>query len=168
MAASKDQVGDNKMSKLSVGKDRSATKVSKKVNPEEEETISIDLTNPEDLLNKLEQLDLDDDEADELLKRAYEVNRELKKQLELGRKVMDKKLSVSPKRSAIAQQRRPGSNRISVDSIPGQTGTRQQSRMASATHSAGPRKSPAKVSELGRSVQNYSYHAYVSSHILNE
>ena len=172
MAAKKCSTGDNvsfnKAAPCSK-KDKRVSKAASVEKSEEEDTIAIDLTNPEDLLKKMEQLDLDDDETDALLKKAYEINRELKKQLELGRKVMNQKLSSSPKRPSIGLQKRPGSNRISVDSMPGHSGMKQQSRMASATHSASrSRQQSSREGQLGRSVQNYSYHSYVSTAFFRE
>lgn len=126
---------------------------------DKDNSVSVDLTNPEDVLKKLEQWDIDDTEADELLKKAYEINRELKKQLELGRIVMDKKLSVA-KRQPISDHRRPGSNRITSSSkhSPGAQ-YQSQTRMASAVHSSKQRKH--LTSDLHRPVKNYSYHSYV-------
>ena len=47
----------------------------------EQEIIQVDLTNPEDMLRKLEILNLTDEEEDELLKQAHELNRSLREEL---------------------------------------------------------------------------------------
>ncbi len=47
----------------------------------DESAISIDLTDPEDLMYKMQMLDLTDEETDELFQRAMEVNQQLKQQL---------------------------------------------------------------------------------------
>ncbi len=40
--------------------------------------VEIDLMNPEDLLHKMEMLQLTEDECEDLLKQAYSINRKLK------------------------------------------------------------------------------------------
>ena len=147
---------------MSAKSTESGKKKPKKSDQGKEKGVPIDLTNPEDVLKKLEQWDIDDAEADDLLKRAYEINRELKKQLELGRIVMDKKLSVV-KRPSLGNPRRPGSNRT-VKSQPSSQ-YQSQTRMASATHSGKQRKNLSD--DLHRPVKNYSYHSYVSTEFKN-
>ena len=48
---------------------------------DDDAVVSIDLTDPEDLMFKMEMLDLTDEETDELFQRAMDVNQELKQQL---------------------------------------------------------------------------------------
>ncbi len=40
--------------------------------------VEIDLMNPEDLLHKMEMLQLTEEETEDLLKQAYSINRKLK------------------------------------------------------------------------------------------
>lgn len=136
----------------------------------EDEDVSINLTDPNDVLDKLAALELGDDETEELLKRAYEVNRELKKQLELGRLMMDQRMTSSsshPNDRTPVNKQRPGSNKISLN-MPNDHGlTREPTRMASATHSGHSRRSAntglgSVVSKNDHPMQNYSYHSYVS------
>ena len=141
-----------------------ARKKQRKTSQDKDSSVSVDLTNPEDVLKKLQQWDIDDSEADELLKKAYEINRELKKQLELGRIVMDKKLSVA-KRTPISNHRRPGSNRTSASKNSPGDQYQTQTRMASASQSTKQRKH--LTDDLHRPVKNYSYHSYVSTCIMN-
>lgn len=150
--------------KPSTSSKKPSKSTSKKGKDEPDDTVAIDLTNPDDLLQKWEQLDINDEEADELLKRAYEVNRELKKQLELGRKVMDKQMTASAKGSMYGHHRRPGSNMVNVNTTPGHPSHRQQTRMASASHSAGSRKKTPSGSGIPHPMQSYSYHSYTDRH----
>ena len=145
--------------------------VSKSADPQSSEFVSINLADPEDVLQKMGTLDLDDDETDDLLKQAYEVNRQLKKQLELGRLVMEQRMSSSkgrlnPSYSDIHQ--RPGSNMISIDMPAERALRREQTRMASATQSMHSRRGAGNiglsnlVSKHDHPLKNYSYHSYVS------
>ena len=43
--------------------------------------VAIDLTNPEDLLNKMDKLQLTEEDTEELLKQAYNINRKLKQEI---------------------------------------------------------------------------------------
>ena len=145
------------------------TTVTKPSDRDSPRNVSIDLTDPSDVLEKVISLDLDDDETDDLLKKAYEVNFELKKQLELGRLVMEQRMSSSKERSEnthSATYQRPGSNMISINISPDQM-MRQQTRMASATQNAHSRRGNVGLSSLvskhDHPLKNYSYHSYVSN-----
>ena len=43
--------------------------------------VAFDLTNPDDLLDKMDKLQLTEEETEELLKQAYSINRKLKQQM---------------------------------------------------------------------------------------
>lgn len=131
-----------------------------------EEKVSINLTDPDDVLEKLATLQLDDDDTEELLKRAYEVNQELKKQLQLGRLLMDQRMSSFSANSVDRlKHQKPVSNRISASTTTENSLSREPTRMASATHKAHGRRSQSiGLSSLSNSdkVKSYSYHSYVS------
>ena len=64
------------------GKSEKSPKKSSSSKKEDDMLITIDLTDPQDLMRKMEMIDFTDEEADELLKQAMEVNKMLKKELE--------------------------------------------------------------------------------------
>ena len=49
---------------------------------EDDMIITIDLTDPEDLIRKMEMIDFTEEETEELMKQAMEVNKMLKKELQ--------------------------------------------------------------------------------------
>ncbi len=123
--------------------------------------VEIDLTDPQDLLSKLEMIDLTEDETDELLQRAYQINAMLRKRLQEKKSVETHHIfSVSAPASTslgnINQIAHVSSNLPKMNSLEGDMKESYSvARLTSASLSGHVEKDQSKSSKNPR----YSYHS---------
>ena len=95
----------------------------------EDTVITIDLTDPQDLLKKMEMIDFTEEETEELIQKAMEVNKLLKKKLKESEfENLRESFTRSVTISATTGERTSG---LMVGTLPPVEGTNKQAKLAS-------------------------------------
>ena len=129
----------------------------------EEAGLEFDLADPEDLLRKMENIDLTEEETEELLKRAYEINKQLRDAVDNGQPALERGGGSAPEgaRSRLSYDRPQSRGMMEGDHLP-QLPVGRQTSLSSGAYSRTGVASPASSQGSTR------YTSYHSAQVCNQ